>query len=104
LGVGGGHTQLPAPADLRSAAAGPYPPLQRLFSWVAHPTVVMIVHSATVHRPQVAKWAGIDSPAVVLRTPQLLQAACAALTDVYVYLLALQRFGPAVAGRACLRC
>jgi hypothetical protein len=47
---------------------------------------------------QVAKWLAIDSRAVVLHAPRLLQAACAALTDVYVYLLARQRFSPPAAG------
>lgn len=42
---------------------------------------------------QVAKWLGAHSQLVVLRAPQLLQAAAAAATDTYVYLLTGQRFG-----------
>ena len=52
---------------------------------------------------QVAKWLAIDSRAVVLHAPRLLQAACAASTDVYVYLLARQRFGRLIAGWACMQ-
>lgn len=103
LGVGSGHPQLPAPAHIRSAVAGPYDigataekNAQR--GWGCLPEHHSPLPYSKRCNWQVAKWLAIDSRAVVLHVPRLLQAACAAMTDVYVYLLARQRSGPTAAG------
>lgn len=110
LGVGRRHTQLRAPAHLRSAASGS--------GTIAEQNCCMVKQMLCALQPlnqrqlpvmrgmmrtfilQAAKWVGLDSQAVVLRAPQLLQASSAAATDAYVYLLARQRFGQHAAGCA----